>query len=269
MSSLLILLLQFTGTAIGQRVLVLSVRVGDEATLPCNYVTHDQRGCESTTWLFSDAGNSVALVRRGQIGNHAKSDRLRVTEKCSLLVKKVTEEDAGLYTCRQFSSGEEQEGPDIQVYLSVVTMTGHQDNDEVTLRCSVKTYGDCGHTVKWLFQGRDVDKDHNDIRTSQSRCSASVTFPTSHFSYAPRSKFFTCSVKDGSNVQAFSLQSSGEDTAATTESYTRSGFTTTASVVTEYATGWWWWIIVVIVGVAALIIINTPVIGRTRTQGAL
>ncbi|KAJ4942866.1 hypothetical protein JOQ06_005378 [Pogonophryne albipinna] len=207
MSSLLILLLPFTGTAIGQRVLFLSVRVGDEATLPCSYVIHDQDECESTTWLFSDSGNSVAL--------------------------KVTEEDAGLYTCRQFSSGEEQEGPDIQVYLSVVTMTGHQDNDEVTLRCSVKTRGECGHTVKWLFQGRDVDKDHNDIRTSQSRCSAS----------------------------AFSLQSSGEDTAAaTTESYTRSGFTTTASVITEDATGWWWWIIVVIVGVAALIIINAPVI---------
>ncbi|KAK1889275.1 Kit ligand [Dissostichus eleginoides] len=54
--------------------------------------------------------------------------------------KEVTEEDAGLYYCRQFRSGEQQD-PDSGVYLSVVTMTEHQDNDEVTLDCSVSTDG--------------------------------------------------------------------------------------------------------------------------------
>ncbi|XP_034064327.1 uncharacterized protein LOC117541257 isoform X2 [Gymnodraco acuticeps] len=231
MSSLLILLLQFTGAAIGQRSLYLSVRAGDEATLPCNNVFHDQDECDGTTWLFTDSGSTVMLVKGGQIGDHAKSDRLRVTEKCSLVIKKVTEEDAGHYTCRQFRFGE-QRAPDSWVDLSVVTMTEHQDNDEVTLRCSVGPYRRCRHPPKWLLQGQDVDKDHNDIKTSQSSCSASVTFPTSHYSYTSRSKRFTCVVTAGSNVQTFSLQSSGEDTAAA-ESDTRSAFTTTASVITE------------------------------------
>ncbi|KAK1889556.1 Lymphocyte antigen 6 complex locus protein G6f [Dissostichus eleginoides] len=133
MSSLLILLLQFTGAAIGQRYLYLSVRAGDEATLPCNSVIQDQDECESTTWLFSDSGSSAAveLVSGGQVGEEAraKSDRLRVTGKCSLGIKKATEEDTGRYSCRQIRPGEQQ-GPDSQLYLSVVTMTEHQDNDE-------------------------------------------------------------------------------------------------------------------------------------------
>ncbi|KAK1889191.1 Lymphocyte antigen 6 complex locus protein G6f [Dissostichus eleginoides] len=141
MSLFLILLLQFTGPAIGQRSLSFFVRVGDEATLPCNYVIHDQDECDGTNWIFSDSGSAVKLVKGGQIGNHAKSDRLRVTEKCSLVIKKVTEEDAGYYTCRQLRSGPEQEDSVSLVFLSVVTMTEHQDNDEVTLNCSLKTYG--------------------------------------------------------------------------------------------------------------------------------
>ncbi|KAI9547354.1 hypothetical protein NQZ68_018578 [Dissostichus eleginoides] len=271
MSSLLILLLQFTGPAIGQSALYLSVRVGDEATLPCNSVTHDQDECDGTTWLFSDSGHTAAveLVRRGQIGKQAraKSDRLRVTDNCSLVVKKVTDEDPGQYTCRQIRPG--QEGPDSQVFLSVVTMTEHQDNDEVTLNCSVTTDGGCRHTVKWLLQVQDVDKDHNDIKTSQSSCSASVTFLTSHFSYTPRSELFSCEVTAGDKVQTFSLQSSGEDTAAaTTESDSRSGFTTTASVITEDSAKLQGLLrlVLVSVGLAALIMIVVAVSIWTRTK---
>ncbi|XP_034064330.1 uncharacterized protein LOC117541260 isoform X1 [Gymnodraco acuticeps] len=248
-SSLLILLLQFTGAAIGQRDLYLSVRVGDEATLPCNNVFNDQDQCESTTWLLSYSGSTAVLVRGGQIGEEAraKSDRLRVTEKCSLVVKKVTEEDAGPFTCRQFRSGEQQ-GSDSLVLLSVVTMTEHQNNDEVTLLCSVTTRVGCRHKVKWLLQGRDVDEDNKDIKTSASDCNASVTFPTSHYGYRQRSELFTCSVTaDGYNVQTFSFQSSdGDDQAATTT-------TNTSGRINNQV--WWLYLVVALVLVALLITI--------------
>ncbi|KAJ4921976.1 hypothetical protein JOQ06_027792, partial [Pogonophryne albipinna] len=124
------------------------VRAGDEVTLPFDNVIHDQDECERTLWLFSDSrGSAVKLFEDGQI-HKAKSDRLRVTENCSLVIKKVTEEDAGLYLC--IRSGEESSHS--RVYLSVVTMTEHQVNDEVTLNCSVSTFRDCRHSVKWLLQ---------------------------------------------------------------------------------------------------------------------
>ena len=76
--------------------------------------------CYNTTWNFVDSASTVELVKGGQIGKNAKSDRLRVTENCFLVIKKVTEEDAGLYSCRQIRSGQQQ-GPDSCVFLSVVT----------------------------------------------------------------------------------------------------------------------------------------------------
>ncbi|XP_033994320.1 uncharacterized protein LOC117489243 isoform X1 [Trematomus bernacchii] len=217
MSSFLMLLLHFTA-ADGKRYSCI-VRAGDEVTLPFDNVIDDQDKCESTTWLFSDSRGSAAvtLFEDGQIQNDskAKSDRLRITEKCSLVIKKVTEEDVGSYTCRQFNNSGQQQGPASVFYLSVVTMTEHQDNDEVMLDCSVKRYGRCDHSVKWLLQGQDVDKDHREKKTSQSLCSASVTFLTSLFSYTSGSELFTCEVTDTftgeEHLFLFSPQSSGED----------------------------------------------------------
>ncbi|XP_033986511.1 uncharacterized protein LOC117482515 isoform X2 [Trematomus bernacchii] len=266
MSSFLMLLLHFTAADVKDYFRI--VRVGHKVTLPFDNVIHDQDKCESTTWLFSGLRSSEAetLFEGGQIQNDAKAkrDRLRVIKNCSLVIKKVTEEDAGLYFCRQFRSGEQQ-GPGSRVALSVVTLTEHQVNDEVTLRCSVLTYASCTHKGKWLFKGRDVVKDHREIKASQSSCSASVTFLTSHFSNTPRFELFKCEVRDGNNVQTFSPQSSATTTPKTT---------TTANINIKTGQdnkpanpGRWWWIIVVIVGVAALTIITVAVIRRKRTQG--
>ncbi|XP_033934603.1 uncharacterized protein [Pseudochaenichthys georgianus] len=212
MSSFLMLLLHFPDS--NQYFPI--VRAGDEVTLPCANEIEGRDECGGTTWLFRDSKlpAAVTLFEGRQIQNEAKakSDGLRVTEKCALVIKKVTEEDAGGYTCSQFRSGTYLS--DSHVDLSVVTMTEQQDNDEVTLDCSV-SHVRCRHSVKWLLQGRDVDKDHREIKTSASLCSASVTFLTSLFSYASRSELFTCEVTDGDTrevqVFPFSPQSSGED----------------------------------------------------------
>ncbi|KAK9531880.1 hypothetical protein VZT92_011273 [Zoarces viviparus] len=209
------LLLQITEPVAGQLVVFVTVRDGDEATLPCNSVMDDHENCDSTEWLFDDPRRTAAvlLVRDGQIHKAAKdkSDRLSVSEKCSLIIKNVTDEDVGRYTCRQLRSGRQQ-GPDALIYLFGVTMTEHEDDDEVTLRCSVKTYeGRCRHTVKWLLQGRDIDKDNKELNPSQSSCSASLTFLTSHFIYTSRFNSFKCEVTEGNKVQQFSFRNSPSD----------------------------------------------------------
>ncbi|XP_035851589.1 uncharacterized protein LOC116042012 isoform X3 [Sander lucioperca] len=237
-SIFLIIMLQFTAAATPS----FTVRVGDEVTLPCEHVIDGQK-CNSSTWVFSELENTpiVVLIGRGRIAENAKSDRLSVTEKCSLVIKNVTEEDAGLYTCRQFNKSGQQQGEDALVELSIVTITEHNNADDVMLHCFVSTYERCQHTVKWLFQSKYVDKDNQDLRTSQSPCYTSVTVPTSHFSFTSRYQFFRCEVTEGDKVQdfPFSPQSSGEDTITTTESTKQNQASTNdASPNVQAGTGW-------------------------------
>ncbi|XP_055362619.1 mucin-2-like [Betta splendens] len=148
---------------------------------------YDQHQCDKTDWLFVGLGRSpaVSLFEYGKIKGAAafKPVRLRVTEKCSLVVEKVTHQHEGLYVCRQFD-GSEQIGGDAHVDLSVVSNSEHQNTDEVTLSCSVQRYGSCRHTVKWLKTNTQ----------SQSDCSATVTFTTSQLQTLSDS--LTCEVTD-------------------------------------------------------------------------
>ncbi|XP_077949640.1 uncharacterized protein LOC120808267 isoform X3 [Gasterosteus aculeatus] len=201
-SLFLILMLQFTEAATRQHV---TVRDGDEVTLPCNSVTEDQNNCDSTVWLFTylRSSSAVVLVRNGQIEKaKAESDRLSVSQNCSLVMKKVTLGDVGLYVCKQVRPGGQYE--DAEVYLSVVSMTEETNRDEVTLRCSVWTYERCPRTVKWTNGGQDVDKDNEEVKTSQDSCFASLSFKTSHFFYTSSFTSLTCEVTDGDKVMQFS-----------------------------------------------------------------
>ncbi|XP_049914980.1 uncharacterized protein LOC126399182 [Epinephelus moara] len=289
MSLFLMLLFKFTAAATEKYSLV-----GDEVTLSCENVTHDQDNCDSATWLFSDRRNTVTLFEHGKIHREAeaKSDRLSVTAKCSLVIKKVTREDVGRYSCRQFRSG--RQVSDSQVDVSVVTMTEHKDTDRVILFCSVWTYEQCPHTVKWLYEGNQ-----NDLETSQSTCSASVTFTTSDYNQKLKySELLKCEVTDGhtKEVHQFTFsppQSSGEKPghdAATAASTTTRTTTTTDSPSTtgsnwtsmkrstseatnnracennnnQTTQGPWWFMSV---GLAALIISVVTVNIWTRTKG--
>ncbi|XP_034384154.1 uncharacterized protein LOC117727786 isoform X3 [Cyclopterus lumpus] len=275
----LILVLQFTA-ATGQRYPYFTVRDGDEVTLPCDTGTDDQRNCDSTDWLLDDLRSplTVYLFREGQIDDEAKdkSDRLSVSENCSLVIKKVTDEDIGKYTCKQFRSGQ-QEGQNAVVILSVVTIpllsltmspsspvTEHKDTEEVTVICSVSTYL-CVHTVKWLIEGQDVDKDHKDLMTSQSSCSASLTFMTFHFFNTSRFNSLICEVTFGDKVQKFPFRNSpsGGETDTTTTT------TPTATSTNEdNLKSVWRYVIGAVVLVALLIIIIiVAVIKWKRTNG--
>ncbi|XP_067338926.1 uncharacterized protein [Channa argus] len=255
-----------------------TVRDGDDVTLPCGNVRDDQEKCNKTTWNFSDSGNTAAveLVKLGKIKpeSKSKSDRLSVTENCSLVIKKVTDEDVGRYTCRQFDNSGRQLGSDSAVDVSVVTRTGHKDDDKVTLTCSVWTHGPCGHTVKWLY-------DHNkneftDTETPQSSCSVTVTLTTSDLNQK-YSDLLKCEVTDGfsGEVQQFTFRrpssggTSGEERKTKTTTSTQQATTTSVkststmrskvTIVKTNTSGrrnnkvWLWCIIVVAVGLAVIV----------------
>ncbi|XP_067338624.1 uncharacterized protein [Channa argus] len=184
------------------------VKVGEDVTLPCEsgtrYVCSD-----SITWLFSSGKSTVELTKNGKIEESvkSKSDRLSVTQNCSMAIRKVTIDDVGRYVCRLFIR-RQQHGEEPSVYLSVLNMTEHKNKSTVTLRCSVWTYGQCRHRVKWLIAEEDVNEDSKDWKTSQATCSGTVT--------KPKKDNMTCNVKDGytGKVHLFTFipQSSDEDT---------------------------------------------------------
>ncbi|XP_056283512.1 uncharacterized protein LOC130202180 isoform X2 [Pseudoliparis swirei] len=242
----LVLVLQFTAAATGQRYPSFTVRDGDEVSLPCFNVMDYHKNCDSSDWLFDDLKSTVAvfLVKEGQIDAEAKdkSDRLSVSENCSLVIKKVTDEDAGRYVCRQYRSGHQQ-GQDALVILSVVTMTEHKDSEEVI--CSVSTYEKpCRHKVKWLIEEEEAEEDHQDMMTSQSSCSASLKVKSGSFNTL-RFNSWVCEVTVGDQVQKFTFRNppSGDKRV--------------------------WWYVIGAVGLVILLIIITivAVIKWKRTNG--
>ena len=92
-------------------------------------------------------------------------------------------------------------------------MIKHEDSEQVTLSCSVSTYDQCRHTVKWLNEGHDVDED---MIISQNDCYVTVRFPASHLKLKSTShEIFQCKVTDGytnkEHLFTFSPPSSGEN----------------------------------------------------------
>ncbi|XP_038582495.1 uncharacterized protein LOC119908718 [Micropterus salmoides] len=263
--SLFLVLLHLTAVT-GQYSPVV-VRDGDDVTIPCENVRYNQNDCEYTNWLVSGAGNtpSVELVARGQIGETAmtKPDKLSVTANCSLVIKKVTVEDVGRYSCRQLNRSGEQQGQDARVYLSVLHLDEYRDHEKVLLSCSVSTYAWCSQRVNWLFNGKDVDI--KDVSISQTDCLASVHFKTSHYIYTSRYESFVCEATDiytGKVLQfTFSHQSSGDDTTVRTD---ENSYSTSANDTTK--SQGWWRLVILSVGLAALLTAVVAVNMWTRTK---
>ncbi|XP_039873827.1 uncharacterized protein LOC120725164 isoform X2 [Simochromis diagramma] len=247
-----VLMLQFGGVNSGDLLLSFTVRDGDNVTLPCENLINNHHNCDTTVWLFTDSRGtpSVELVNLGQIKEKAKSDRLSVTAECSLVIKKVTAEDVGRYTCRQFrgNPGKQQ-------------VTEHKKAVEVTLSCSVWTFDRCKHKVKWIHISEALDRDYSNLKTSESSCSAAVTFLNDAYTHISTYDF-NCSVtteEEKEQLFTFSAQSSGEksNTATTIKSETTTGNTTKELEIMDDSTklqgSCWYRLIIVPLGLAALI----------------
>ncbi len=92
---------------------------GENVNLSCNNTLHY---CKSTTWIYNRFRN-VAAVELIGLGIKKKDteihERLSLGSDCSLNIKNITEEDYGLYKCRQYVN-DKQHGTDARVYLHVL-----------------------------------------------------------------------------------------------------------------------------------------------------
>ncbi|KAF7201720.1 transcript variant X2 [Nothobranchius furzeri] len=204
---LLTMLLQLPGVVSGD--LLYTIRAGDDIALSCENAIKGRRNCDTTTWIYSKPGRAAReLVAHGQV-RYSRSDPLSLAGNCSLVLRSISAEDAGLYFCRQYRrEGGDLLLPDAPVYLFVVTLREQTEQNKVTFTCSVSLFDECRHEVKWLLKGNDVEKDHPDIKTSSpSSCSAAVTFQTSNYVYSSRFKLFKCEVETENKQQLFTFSS--------------------------------------------------------------
>ncbi|XP_051722805.1 uncharacterized protein LOC127497989 isoform X2 [Ctenopharyngodon idella] len=159
----------------------------ENVRLPCNNALSN---CTSTTWSYNKYKDSQTneLIAEGK--TKQQIERLSLESDCSLNIKKVTKEDYGLYTCRQYVKG--QQGTDTFVYLHVLhvssssSQTDIRPGSSVTLSCRLYSYNDfhCdtlvhteGIQLIWVNQaGVSVMTDsRNQISFSSTHCKSTLT----------------------------------------------------------------------------------------------
>ncbi|XP_016391181.1 uncharacterized protein LOC107726176 [Sinocyclocheilus rhinocerous] len=107
---------------------------GEDARLSCNNALS---GCTSTSWSYSRHSGAVELIAGGIKKNEIeRHERLSLGSDCSLNIKKVTKEDYGLYSCRQYVYGK-QHGTDANVYLHVLHVSSSSSQSEIRSGSSV------------------------------------------------------------------------------------------------------------------------------------
>ncbi len=90
---------------------------GENVRLSCK---NARSGCTSTTWMYNTHSVAVELIAGGiKMNNIERYERLSLDSDCSLNIEKVTKEDCGYYTCRQYVN-DVQQGTDAHVYLHVL-----------------------------------------------------------------------------------------------------------------------------------------------------
>nr|NP_001245165.1 diverse immunoglobulin domain-containing protein 1.17 precursor [Danio rerio]AFC88161.1 diverse immunoglobulin domain-containing protein 1.17 transcript variant 1 [Danio rerio] len=91
---------------------------GETVHLPCENTVQDCRPA-GTTWLYRRALNSRMVQLIGVGRNSEKHERLNLGSDCSLIISRVTTEDAGFYICRQWTE-DWKHGHDARLFLHVL-----------------------------------------------------------------------------------------------------------------------------------------------------
>uniref|UniRef100_A0A3Q2QJ38 Ig-like domain-containing protein n=1 Tax=Fundulus heteroclitus TaxID=8078 RepID=A0A3Q2QJ38_FUNHE len=101
-------------------------RAGDDAVLSCKRPS-SSLSCSTVDWFYTRAENMERQheVHGGKVQSSARAARLRLDNKCSLIINTITAEDAGRYTCQLWDGGRF----DTDVYLNMMSTSEHQQQN--------------------------------------------------------------------------------------------------------------------------------------------
>ncbi|XP_016533331.1 uncharacterized protein LOC107837688 [Poecilia formosa] len=155
-----------------------TVQAGDKITLPCENLRKDQKTCDRTTWTYRNFMQEGTIFENGQINKDAttKSGRLSLSANCSLVIKTITLQDAGLYSCKQ-NRPASHDSQDSLVDVSVIRVSEKEFNGDFSLHCSLQEHNYCTHTVEWVYD----QKMPSGVEVLSYSCWATVTFTASFF----------------------------------------------------------------------------------------
>ncbi|ROJ73032.1 hypothetical protein DPX16_1216 [Anabarilius grahami] len=193
---------------------------GENVRLSCNNALSD---CKSTTWLYSNRfrhSGTVSLIADGiKEKNTERRESLSLGSDCSLNIKNVTEEDYGLYTCRQYVN-DEQQGTDAYVYLHVLHVSPSSSSSSssqteispgrsVTLSCRLYSRLSCdsaGIHLLWVNQAGVALKTDSRYQILFSSDHCIITLTTTLLNEDDRVEMSACSQKSTPDLSQIHCQ---------------------------------------------------------------
>ncbi|XP_027139754.1 titin isoform X2 [Larimichthys crocea] len=163
-----ILVLQFAAGVSAEYISIYKTP-GQDVILPCGTASRSDSSCSIISWFYRrNYFTTFTEVYKGNVEqSSSRAARLSLDSSCSLVIKGVTAEDVGLYTCRQSNNGY----GDVDVYLSLST-TGisaeiiyiyKTPGQDVILPCGTASRSDSTCSiVSWLYS-RDSSETFTDV----------------------------------------------------------------------------------------------------------
>ncbi|XP_030010897.1 uncharacterized protein LOC115433562 [Sphaeramia orbicularis] len=179
-----------------------------DVTLPCKSAPM----CFRADWLYhEDSSSSMQVVKNGNVvQSSAQASRIRVNFDCSLSIRNVSEEDAGLYTCLGHT-WMDVDRSQIAVHLNILTVDpfipGSNRGGIITLECSLWRFVDNSpcprNNLRWVDETGSVLKDEYSKYKLllQRKCTCVLKVNQSH-----RNRRYTCQFVDENNNTLISAE---------------------------------------------------------------